>query len=253
MRNQKHTQAAFTLVELLVVIGIIAVLLSILLPSLSRARENAKRVQCASNLRQIGQALVMYANDNKGWMPPYYDGAGNPVFTQGPLFLNAGPALLVREPLGRGAQSYLKSVEIFFCPSDEIRRPFRDKNGWARNTFNDTVYNCVSYWYWTTPKSFTTVVSALNDNLKYFGLDNDRFFQKGAAQKMIFADQGYVSNVANDQAEKLFPFFHPGGQNLLYLDGHVQWVRRKEVEKRVRGVSNDLYGPTIIRAYNDLY
>src|SRR5258706_14138319 len=63
----RHEPRAFTLVELLVVIGIIALFISILLPSLNRAREQAKIVQCLSNLRQLGQANAMYAVNFKGF------------------------------------------------------------------------------------------------------------------------------------------------------------------------------------------
>ena len=68
--GKRRGQAAFSLIELLVVIGIIAILIGIILPSLSAARRRAESVQCQSNLRQIGQALLIYSNQWKGWVFP---------------------------------------------------------------------------------------------------------------------------------------------------------------------------------------
>lgn len=73
MRRRRFSdRSAFTLIELLVVMVIIALLVGLLLPALGRAREEARKTQCRSNLRQIGLAMMMYSNDNRGWFPALY-------------------------------------------------------------------------------------------------------------------------------------------------------------------------------------
>lgn len=78
--NSPKPRPAFTLVELLVVIGIIAILIAVLLPALNRAREQANLITCQTHLRQIGQAILLYTIDNQGYLPfGYSNGASTPL------------------------------------------------------------------------------------------------------------------------------------------------------------------------------
>jgi prepilin-type N-terminal cleavage/methylation domain-containing protein/prepilin-type processing-associated H-X9-DG protein len=80
MSTARRRRGAFTLVELLVVIGIIALLVAMLLPALNKARRQAKTVSCASNERQLAMGVMQYHQDNKGHFSPYYDNSNGTKF-----------------------------------------------------------------------------------------------------------------------------------------------------------------------------
>jgi prepilin-type N-terminal cleavage/methylation domain-containing protein len=111
-------RGGFTLVELLVVIGIIAVLMGLLLPALNRAREQGRRVQCLSNLRQIGNAFAMYLNANKGSFPRPAERAGG--LPEDWIYGETGRKLeesALAPYLVPGGQRV--PPEYFRCPSDD--------------------------------------------------------------------------------------------------------------------------------------
>ena len=113
--------AGFSIVELLVVIGIIALLISILMPTLSKARQQAKQVQCASNLRQIGIILLNYANDNNGQLFPYDFGSNCldhnppdpwPVYAFKPPIWNPPIMICPADPDPVAQHSYLLNAHL---------------------------------------------------------------------------------------------------------------------------------------------
>jgi prepilin-type N-terminal cleavage/methylation domain-containing protein/prepilin-type processing-associated H-X9-DG protein len=113
IRHRSTGAGAFTLVELLVVIGIISILIAMLLPALNRARQQAQTVSCLSNLRQVSMALMMYAQENKGSLP-FAFGIDDNVYGSNRRF--EWPGKLVQE-------RYIKDYRVLLCPSRTDQNP----------------------------------------------------------------------------------------------------------------------------------
>ncbi len=103
----RDARAGFTLIELLVVVAIIGVLVSLLLPSLSRARDSAKIMRCAANLKQTSLATTLYQTENKGYFP-----SNNPT-----------PTSLMLTYLGYTAQTLNSRQHVFYCPASDGFEP----------------------------------------------------------------------------------------------------------------------------------
>src|SRR5262245_36497922 len=121
----RRKRAAFTLVELLVTVGIISILIGVLLPALARARASARAVACQNNLRQLITAVIVYANDSKGSLPfpnsePLETPPGvNGISWRGPGWLYDAPKRTAENDMKAGVLwPYLKKVDVYRCPDD---------------------------------------------------------------------------------------------------------------------------------------
>jgi prepilin-type N-terminal cleavage/methylation domain-containing protein/prepilin-type processing-associated H-X9-DG protein len=129
MPRRNRASAGFTLVELLVVIGIIAVLIAILLPTLARARDHANRIACQSNMRQIGSALMIYLNVSKGILPIPPMSAHRSEFaawyyldqTQATPMPGGNQDIfnnLQNSPVGKSLRLHGRNFKVLICPAD---------------------------------------------------------------------------------------------------------------------------------------
>ena len=222
-------RVGFTLIELLVVVAIIALLVSILLPSLSQARELARRSLCMSNLHHIGMGIHMYANDNKGWSPrTVYDGedsrCGTYVWFPDPEYNGLpGPValgLLIRD-------GYLsEDGHIVFCPSQRHSSHIYDGVvGWKEwgNTGYRTSPGQTQFLAAVISGYFTRYAQKMDGNIK--AITGDIWH---AGHHWQCHDYGGTADWSLYEG----PAQHSGddnGLNIWYSDGSVRWFNASEV------------------------
>ena len=208
----------FTLIELLVVISIIALLAAILFPVFARARENARRSSCQSNLKQIGLGIAQYKEDYDARFPIIKSNSTSPYSDSNPY------------GWADAAQPYIKSLQVYQCPSaSNTLSTAPEVNGYADYCYNIGLGR---------GQGSNTEIGALDSQLDYPTLTvlmaetvigDARAAQRGGPGQGL-ADSSTIAWT-----------LHLEGSNFAFADGHVKWYK---------GTSSSTISPVVYRVHH---
>jgi len=265
-RSHAPRTKGFTLIELLVVIAIIAILAAILFPVFARARENARRASCQSNLKQIGLGFLQYSQDYDETLVPYRNAVPNPFASDANVGTSAKTVTFANQML----EPYIKSAQIWICPSNPrgfanvdpdgsdtapSYRSYGGQNSYAFNNYSfssntglklasisesaNTVAMVDGRYYNTLPKNpcrlaGNTAFNPTGSYLNYWqNMGNSYLFRTPAAPSAT-------------ESEELLKQRHLETLNVLFLDGHVKalgWARAINDPGLVAGSTTSFWDP----------
>jgi prepilin-type N-terminal cleavage/methylation domain-containing protein/prepilin-type processing-associated H-X9-DG protein len=208
--STKRKPKGFTLIELLVVIAIISILAAILFPVFARARENARRANCLSNLKQLGLAIMQYTQDYDEKLPGIRKGANTPGTYVTWVTL---------------IQPYAKSIQVYTCPDGvPFYDPYYPSYGFNYNLGLDAT--CVSLAAIQTPSE--TLLTA--DSWAHLAAPNDQLGSYNIYPPSIPIADGSPNWWLKKQGSGVAYHGtliqqHFDGANVAYVDGHVKWSK----------------------------
>jgi prepilin-type N-terminal cleavage/methylation domain-containing protein/prepilin-type processing-associated H-X9-DG protein len=232
--SAEHLKQAFTLVELLVVMGIIAILAGLLLPALAHAKEKAKRTICLNNEKQIMLATQIYGNDNNGYLP-----YPNDLFQETTLVTNQAGWLYKGTNNIAAADGqktgvlweYIQAQKIYFCPMDAPPLVYGSPSAPRPQQLSSYCMNAVAWGFSSLPMSTYRIASLRPDAIGYWEPTSGPEADAG----------GWNDGCNLPRSTETVTARHDGGGTVSCFDGHVEYMKQQAFDQEENNLPGRLW------------